>query len=218
MQARKYARAAAVLIAVLLSSTACTSVGGQDTAAHSSDPEASGSFWEGIDPAPESTVAPPPDAAEGVAVPEGYEVVVVARRDDPQASTLVEAARAWAEAHGVTATVREVAEDEIEQILVDETGAADVVVGAGPGVVDVFSLVTAQMLERQFLVLGAQLPEPTKNVTAVVWPGASFRGTGISETGSDTGSGTTAERAESGVAAGIAAILSGRTGIVLQLG
>ncbi|MFD3445188.1 BMP family ABC transporter substrate-binding protein [Microbacteriaceae bacterium 4G12] len=212
-----------MLIAVLLSSTACTSLGGQaapeHSSGHESGREASGSFWDGIDPAPESTVTPPPDAAEGVAVPEGYEVAVVARRDDPTASTLVEATRAWAEAHGATATVREVTdENEIERALLDETTAADVVVGVGPGVVDVFSLLTAQMLDRQFLMLGAQLAEPTKNVTAVVWPGASFRGTGISETDSDTGSGTTTERAESGVATGIAAILAGRTGIVLQLG
>ena len=38
---------------------------------------------------------------------------------------------------------------------------------------------TANHLDQQFLVLGAELAEPTENVTAADWAGASFRGEGL---------------------------------------
>jgi hypothetical protein len=63
------------------------------------------------------------------------------------------------------------------------------VAGAGIGVIDAFSLLTAQHLAQEFLVVGAQLPEPTENVTSVLWPGALLRGSGLSAAGEqDTGS------------------------------
>jgi hypothetical protein len=199
-----------VLIGVLMSSTACTSVAGNT--------RGNDAFWDSIDPAPEATVTPPPDAADAAAVPAGFALSVVARQDDPTAAVVLEAITTWAEAHDARAAVHSVgSDDEVEQALLDEAGSTDLVVGVGSAVVDVFSLVTAELLDQRFLVLGAQLPEPTENVTAVIWPGASFRGTGISETGSDAGSGTTPDRAESAVALGVAAILEDHSGIVLQL-
>jgi hypothetical protein len=52
----------------------------------------------------------------------------------------------------------------------------DLVICAGHALVDALALVTASHLDQQFLVVGAQLPEPTVNVTAAIWRGASSRG------------------------------------------
>ena len=40
-------------------------------------------------------------------------------------------------------------------------------------------MVTPNHLDQQFLVVGAELAEPTANVTAADWTGASFRGEGL---------------------------------------
>jgi hypothetical protein len=51
----------------------------------------------------------------------------------------------------------------------------DLIVSAGNDLVDPLALVTASHLTQQFLVVGAELAEPTGNVTAVDWTGASGR-------------------------------------------
>ena len=55
-------------------------------------------------------------------------------------------------------------------------------VSAGQALVDALALVTPSHLDQQFLVVGAQLPEPTVNVTAAVWRGASSRGREVPNT------------------------------------
>ncbi|WP_199732089.1 BMP family ABC transporter substrate-binding protein [Cellulomonas triticagri] len=63
-----------------------------------------------------------------------------------------------------------------ESVLVAAADAEpDVVVVVGADLVDALDRVSSQRLGQQFLVVGAQLPEPTANVTAVVWPGADAR-------------------------------------------
>jgi hypothetical protein len=47
------------------------------------------------------------------------------------------------------------------------------VISAGNALVDALALVTASHVDQQFLVVGAQLPEPTVNVTAAIWRDAS---------------------------------------------
>lgn len=95
----------------------------------------------------------------------------------------------------------------------------DLIVSAGAGLVDPLAVVTASHLERQFLIVGAQLPEPTGNVTAAVWPGASSRGSEVanSSTASDPDA-VTPDRADAAVRAGVASVVSGITGIVVWLG
>ena len=47
----------------------------------------------------------------------------------------------------------------------------DLIISAGSALVDALDMVTASHLAQQFLVLGAELGEPTDNVTAADWPG-----------------------------------------------
>ncbi|MFJ3405131.1 BMP family ABC transporter substrate-binding protein [Promicromonospora sp. NPDC090134] len=171
------------------------------------------------EPAPEATVRPTPGTWDDVAVPAGYTIVVIARGDDDATATLTDAVERYAADHGADLTVLEArSDDEVEQ-RIDEavTAAPDLVVGVGDGVVDVFSLITAQYLETDFLVVGAQLPEPTHNVTAVVWPGAEFRGTGLGNDDAHPAA-VTPGRAREAVSAGAASVLHDLTGIVIELG
>jgi hypothetical protein len=94
----------------------------------------------------------------------------------------------------------------------------DLVICAGNDLMDPLAVVTANHLDQQFLVVGAELPEPTANVTAANWTGASFRGEGLhSATGFDPAT-FTPERAGRAIRAGVAAVLHGRTGIVIRVG
>jgi uncharacterized protein YcbX len=76
----------------------------------------------------------------------------------------------------------------------------DLVICAGNALVDALALVTASHLDQQFLVVGAQLPEPTVNVTAAVWRDA-----------------FTTEDAGAAIRAGVASVLNDLTGIVISL-
>ncbi|GIH17244.1 hypothetical protein [Rugosimonospora africana] len=79
-------------------------------------------------------------------------------------------------------------------------------------------LVTPSHLPQQFLVVGAELAEPTSNVTAVDWSGASFRGEGLGMCSAYDPGSFTAERCASAIRAGVAAVLNNLTGIVIWLG
>ncbi|GAA2224204.1 hypothetical protein GCM10010413_17420 [Promicromonospora sukumoe] len=170
-------------------------------------------------PAPEVTVRPTPGTWDDVAAPAEYSMVVIAPGDDPTTATLTAAVEHYAAEHGADLTVLPARDhDEVEQRIDEAVAAApDLVVGVGDGVVDVFSLITAQYLETDFLVVGAQLPEPTHNVTAVVWPGAEFRGTALGNDPAHANA-VTPGRAREAVAAGTASVLHDLTGIVIELG
>jgi hypothetical protein len=77
--------------------------------------------------------------------------------------------------------------------------------------------VSTSARDADFLLVGSQLPEPTHNVTAVTWPGAQFRGTGLGNDDADTEA-VTPERADEAVSAGTASVLHDLTGIVIELG
>jgi hypothetical protein len=94
----------------------------------------------------------------------------------------------------------------------------DLIVGLGDGVVDVFSFESAQLLDQQFLIIGAQLAEPTDNVTAVVWDGATSRGAAAGSDGELSDASVTEDRGEDAFEAGLASIQDGTTGVVLRLG
>lgn len=170
-------------------------------------------------PAPEATVRPTPGTWDDVAAPAGFSMIVVARGGDATTATLTDAVEHYAETHGTDLTVLPARDDDEVEQRIDEAVAAapDLVVGVGDGVVDVFSLITAQYLETDFLLVGAQLPEPTHNVTAVVWPGAEFRGTGLGNATARPNA-VTPDRAREAVAAGAASVLHDLTGIVIELG
>lgn len=168
-------------------------------------------------PSPEATVTPAPGSWAGIEPPVGYRVTVILVRSDPDAAVLGTALTSWAQSHGVVLTER-VAEDSaaVEREAVAAVGA-DLIIGAGSGVVDELARMTPQHLDQKFLVVAAELPEPTENVTSVVWDGASFRGSGISAVEDRVAGAVTPDRVASAIGAGVASVLAEHTGIVLYL-
>jgi hypothetical protein len=134
---------------------------------------------------------------------------------------LLAGARDFAARSGAELTEFTAASAEIEDVAsaVDQATATgpQVVVGLGDGAVDAFSVVTAERLEQQFLVIGGQLPEPTNNVTAVVWDGASSRGSIAGPDAGTTEESVTEERVATALGVGVDSILDGRTCVVLWL-
>ena len=77
---------------------------------------------------------------------------------------------------------------------------------------------TASHFDQQFFVVGAQLPEPTVNVTAAIWRGASSGGGEVPDTAlSFDPDAFTREHAGAAIRAGVASVLSHLTGIVIWL-
>ncbi|MDX6264235.1 MAG: hypothetical protein QOH84_5923, partial [Kribbellaceae bacterium] len=93
----------------------------------------------------------------------------------------------------------------------------DLIVAAGNNLVDPLAMVTPNHLDQQFLVVGAELAEPTGNVTAADWTGASFRGEGLGASSTYDPTTFTPTRAAAAIRAGVASVLSGWSGIVLWL-
>ena len=179
-----------------------------------------------IVPEPGRTIeVTPPAAVSGL---DGYQIAAIVPDASPASVALLSAARAVASANG--ANLREFPVDEdgadpVGEALDRALGARpDLIVGLGDGVVDVFSFESAQRLDQQFLVVGAQLAEPTDNVTAVVWDGATSRGSAASSDSATGSAGeladasTTEDRGEDAFEAGLASIQDGTTGVVLHLG
>lgn len=183
------------------------------------------------DPADDEAVAPTSPASEVLpapgrtieAVPEepadlhGYRIAVVVPDDTRSTQNLLVAAREFAADTG--ATIAEFAApprdaDPVGTALADAVASEpDLVVGLGDGVVPVFDIETAKILAQQVLIVGAQLVEPTDNVTAVIWDGATSR-----EAEPDAGrESVTTERGRDAFAVGIASVLDDVTGVVLQL-
>lgn len=183
------------------------------------DPDAS--------PAPMGTISPSPGTWDDVRPPEGYRVVLLAAGDDSGTSKLATAVTRWADAEDVS--LKTVSVDGPEQAVDGPEQAVDgiveamelgpdLIVCAGNDLIDALAVVSANHLDRQFLVLGAQLPEPTANVTATIWPGAASRGSEVP--GADpslSADAVTPDRADAAIRAGAASVLSGWTGFVIQL-
>ncbi|MFT2818355.1 BMP family ABC transporter substrate-binding protein [Leifsonia sp. A12D58] len=171
-------------------------------------------------PTPEATIDPEPGSWDGVVPPAGYRVVLIAESNDAAATTLSAAVKEWATREKVGLTLLTAAGDTEVLDRIDEAVAVtpDLVIGVGDGLIDMFTLLTPQRLEQQFLILGAELPEPTANVTSVIWSGATYRGTGLSASGGVDAATVTVERADEAITAGVASVLHDLTGIVLKLG
>jgi hypothetical protein len=146
-------------------------------------------------------------------------VVLLTAGKDPQTSTLVSAVTKWAEDERVSLkTLTATASDQlVPQISKAVELAPDLIISAGNDLVDPLALVTANHLDQHFLVVGAELAEPTANVTAADWTGASFRGEGLGMSSNYDPATFTPERAGRAVRAGVAAVLNGLTGIVIWL-
>ncbi|QAY71864.1 hypothetical protein ET471_11975 [Xylanimonas protaetiae] len=174
-------------------------------------------------PAPESTIAPAAGSWDDVHPPRGYRVLLVSAADDTPSRTLETAVTRWASAEHVdlrTMHVSDLGEHSrapLEAVMTATEQHADLVVTVGNVLVTPVALVAADHLDQQYLVVGAQLDEPTGNVTAAVWDGAGFRGDGLDPSSKDDPASFTSQRTAAALRAGVASVLSGLRGIVVWL-
>jgi hypothetical protein len=210
----------AVVTAVVLS--ACGA--GDDWSEPHAKPTAIGALGTGFfdpkaPPAPEASITPRPGSWDGVHPSKGYRVVLLTAGEDAPTRTLVSAVTKWAEQEDASLkTVKAAGSSQfIPSITKAMKLAPDLIICAGNSLVDPLALVTANHLDQQFLVVGAELAEPTANVTAADWTGASFRGEGLGMPDAYDPATFTPERADRAIRAGVAAVLNGMTGIVIRL-
>jgi hypothetical protein len=211
--------AAAAAVALL---AGCGS--GDDWSGPHAAPSAVGTLGPGFvdpshPPAPEGTIKPSPGSWDGIRPSAGYRVVLLTAGSDEPTRALVTAVEEWADA--ADADLRTVRAADQHDLVPAATRALamtpDLIISAGNDLVDPLALVTASHLTQPFLVVGAELAEPTQNVTAVDWAGASFRGEGLGAASTYDAASFTADRCAAAVRAGVAAVLTGNTGIVLML-
>jgi hypothetical protein len=220
-QRRVAALLAAATLAVLVSGCASS----RDSSELDAERRPIGTLGSGfIDPAapppPEGMIRPRPGSWDAVRPPRGYRVVLLTAGDDPATTTLVTAVKQWAKAELVRLETVVATEPDgfVDGIVEAMELGPDLVVCASKALVDALALVTASHLDQQFLVVGAQLPEPTVNVTAAVWRGASSRGGEVPDTASSFDPDAfTPEHAGAAIRAGVASVLSDLTGIVIWL-
>ncbi|GIM91456.1 hypothetical protein [Paractinoplanes toevensis] len=216
---RTLIKAAVALAAAATLTTGCASQKGW--AAPQPTPTPVGTLGPGFvdpsaSPSPEATITPSPGSWDEVHPPKGYRVVLLTSGDDAPTRALVGAVQEWAEAEDAELrTVTAPAHDPIPSITKALGMNADLIVSAGNDLIDPLAIVTANHLSQQFLVVGAEVAEPTANVTAVDWSGASFRGEGLGMSSTYDAASFTAERCADAIRAGAAAVLNKLTGIVI---
>jgi hypothetical protein len=105
-------------------------------------------------PAPESTITPRPGSWDRVRPAKGYRVVLL---------TLADAVTRWAdEVDADLKTITATPADELDRIGDAIDLHPDLIISVGNGLVDPLAVVTANHLSQQFLVVGAELAEPTE--------------------------------------------------------
>jgi hypothetical protein len=210
----------AVAITAAVALTACGS--GDDWSDPHPKPAPIGTLGAGfIDPssppAPEGTVTPSPGSWDSVHPPKSYRVVLLTAGDDAPTKALVAAVQSWAvDEHADLRTLRS-GDDPVGSIIKAMDMKPDLIVSAGNDLIDPLALVTPSHLAQQFLVVGAEVAEPTANVTAVDWSGASFRGESLGASSTYDPASFTATRCANAIRAGAAAVLNNLTGIVVWL-
>jgi len=175
-------------------------------------------FLPETQPSPEATIEPEAGSWDGLSPAPGYRVVLLTAGADAQTQTIAQSVREWASAASVD--LRTVTADEHDPIpgIVDAMGRnPDLIVVAGEVLIDPLAIVSANHLDRSFLIIGAEIAEPTENVTAVDWTGASFRGEGLGSASDYDPASFTPERTGTAVRAGVAAVLSGLNGLVIWI-
>jgi hypothetical protein len=209
---------AAVALTAVATLTACGA--GDDWSEPHSRPTPIGTLGAGFvdPPTPEGTVTPSPGSWNGVHPPAGYRVVLLTRGADAPTAALVTAVKSWAGAEDVDLHTLTAGDDLVAAIVKAIDQHPDLIVSAGNDLIDPLALVTPSHLTQQFLVVGAEVAEPTENVTAVDWPGASFRGEGLGASSTYDPASFTKTRCADAIRAGAAAVLNALTGIVVWLG
>jgi hypothetical protein len=159
------------------------------------------------EPAPGATIAAP--VVSAAEVPTGLTVAVAGVDADA-----VAAVREVLTGLGAQVGTVDLATEDPDGALVTAAEATpDLLVTVGTGALDAVDRLSASRLDLRVLVIGAQLPEPTANVTAVVWPGADGR---WSDVDADA-AGIDAPRIAQAVPAGIVTALAERGALVLAL-
>jgi hypothetical protein len=214
---RVMAIAAAAAVALLVGGWA------DHSSSHSGDSTAVATLGSGFydrmnPPPPEGTVTPKSGSWDGIHPPTNYKVVLLSAGSDRPTKTLVAAVKAWAETEHVDLQTLTASGDQLVPRIVTAISLnADLIISAGNDLVDALGLVAASHLSQQFLVVGAELAEPTGNVTAANWPGASFRGEGLGASSTYDAATFTVARCASAIRAGVASVLNDLTGIVVQI-
>jgi hypothetical protein len=170
-------------------------------------------------PTPEATILPRPGSWDAVHPSKGYRVVLLSAGADDPTRTLASAVTKWAEQEDVslkTVTATNAGEF-VSRISTAIKLKPDLIICTGNDLVDPLALVTPNHLDQHFLVIGAEVAEPTENVTAADWTGAAFRGEGLGMPSAYDPATFTPERVGRAVRAGVAAVLNDITGIVIQL-
>lgn len=170
-------------------------------------------------PAPEATVTPRPGSWNAVRPSKDYRVVLLRAGGDRATQTLATAVTGWADqVHAELKTVTAAhSGDLITAITKAINLRPDLIISVGNSLVDPLAIATANHLDQQFLTVGSEVAEPTANVTAADWTGASFRGEGLGLPNAYNPASFTPDRAGRAVRAGVAAVLHGITGVVLRI-
>lgn len=174
-------------------------------------------FAPEVEPTPEATVDPRDGSWDDVHPAPGYRVVLLTEGDDVTTDALRVAVTAWAADEDVDLRTVDADGDAITGIVHAMDLNPELIVAVGEGLIDAMAMVTPNHLDVPFLVLGAELAEPTDNVTAVDWTGAGFRGEGLGSATHFDEASFTPERCDDAIRAGVAAVLTGMTGVVLWI-
>jgi hypothetical protein len=208
--------ATAFLAAALLSGCAGDSWA-QPHAAPAAVGELGAGFEPSSPPSPEATISPAAGSWDDVHPSAGYRVVLLTAGDDAPTRALVAAVREWARAESVDLRIVTAGDDLVDSIVEAIDMKPDLILSAGNDLIDPLATVTASHLDQAFLVVGAEVAEPTHNVTAVDWTGASYRGEGLGASSTFDPDSFTDERCAAAVRAGVAAVLHDLTGIVIWI-
>jgi hypothetical protein len=174
-------------------------------------------FEPSAPPSPEATIDPAAGSWDDVHPSAGFRVVLLSTAENRPAKTLAASVRRWADAEHVSLREVKAGRDLIAAIVRAMDEKPDLIVTVGDSLVDPLATVTANHLDQHFLVLGAEVAEPTHNVTAVDWTGAAFRGEGLGTSSHYDPATFTPARGDRAVRAGVAAVLNDLTGIVLWI-
>lgn len=175
-------------------------------------------------------VHPDPETWTQVRPTGDYRVLVLASGKDahtpkdPQVAVLVAAVDTWARKEDrVRLKVRYLADPHAFIQEIDDAAKhdhADLIVTAGNALVEPVAAVSANYAgedPQQFLVLGAEVAEPTANIAATDWTGSAYLGEGLDEALYYDPAAVTAPRAYAALRAGVAAVLSGYTSVIVRI-
>jgi hypothetical protein len=217
-------RAIGLLAAAVLTTILAGCGSGDDWSRPHPEPTARGVLKAGFSnptatPAPESTITPSPGSWDDVHPPKDYRVVLLTAGSETPTKTLTTAVTAWADDEDVDLrTIAAGAGDDLVPSITKAIGMhPDLIISAGNDLIDPLTVVSASQLGQQFLTIGAEVAEPTGNVTAVDWTGGSFRGEGLEASSPYDPATFTPERSAAAIRAGAAAVLNEFTGIVIWL-